>query len=171
MARRLKILGTWPLPKTTTHLLSNWRLRTKFSAILVKILWPSAIKMNLTLSSAQLTLCPVIRMTSYWARWRLKPPASPLLTQPCIKAQIKENFKAPRHWPSPHKWPVTRKMFLFDDVIIFFTCQVPNLGSVFGSSMPVHLGGLIWFLPNYGPRQEIAFGCALVSSHDLCILL
>ena len=42
--------------------------------------------------------------------------------------RIKENIKAPRHWPlwgihrwpvnSPHKWPVTRKMFPFDDVIM-----------------------------------------------------
>ena len=43
----------------------------------------------------------------------------------------KKNIKAPRHWPffgelgtgggpvnSPHKWPVTRKMFPFDDVIM-----------------------------------------------------
>ena len=34
-----------------------------------------------------------------------------------------ENIKAPRHWSlwpvnSPHKWPVTRKMFPFDDVIM-----------------------------------------------------
>ena len=54
-------------------------------------------------------------------------PASPLFTQPFIEAQIKENIKAPRHWlcvwgihrwpvNSPHKWPVTRKMFPFDDV-------------------------------------------------------
>ena len=41
--------------------------------------------------------------------------------------QIKENIKAPRHWPlcgesvnSPHKWPVTRKMFPFDDVIMYY---------------------------------------------------
>ena len=45
------------------------------------------------------------------------------------QAQIKENIKAPRHWPlcgeftggrriPPHKWPVTRKMFPFDDVIM-----------------------------------------------------
>ena len=42
---------------------------------------------------------------------------------------MKEDIKAPRHWPlcgeftgdrwiPPHKWPVTRKMFPFDDVIM-----------------------------------------------------
>ena len=46
-----------------------------------------------------------------------------------IQAQIKENIKAQRHWPflwgihrspvnSLHKWPVTRTMFPFDDVIM-----------------------------------------------------
>ena len=42
-----------------------------------------------------------------------------------IQAQIKENIKALRNWPfvrgpvnSQHKWPVTRKMFLFHDVIM-----------------------------------------------------
>ena len=69
-----------------------------------------------------------ITMTSEWARQRLKSPASRLFTQPIIRAQIKENIKALRHWPlcgnapspvnSPHKWPVTRKMFPFDDVIM-----------------------------------------------------
>ena len=29
----------------------------------------------------------------------LKSPASPLFTQPFIRTQIKENIKAPRHWP------------------------------------------------------------------------
>ena len=32
-------------------------------------------------------------------RWRLKSPASRLFTQTCIQTQIKENIKAPRHWP------------------------------------------------------------------------
>ena len=63
-----------------------------------------------------------ITLTSWWARRRLKSPASRLFTQPFIRAQIKENIKAPRHWPlcgnSPHKWPVMRKMFPFDDVIM-----------------------------------------------------
>ena len=40
-----------------------------------------------------------VTMTSYWARWLLKSPASRLFTQPFIQAQIKENTKAPRHWP------------------------------------------------------------------------
>ena len=39
-----------------------------------------------------------ITMTSQWARWRLKSPASPLFTQPFIQAQVTENIKAPRHW-------------------------------------------------------------------------
>ena len=40
-----------------------------------------------------------ITVTSWWARWRLKSPASQLFTQPFIRVQIKENIKAPRHWP------------------------------------------------------------------------
>ena len=37
-----------------------------------------------------------------------------------LQAQIKENIKALCHWPLvnyPHKRPITRKMFPFDDVI------------------------------------------------------
>ena len=48
-----------------------------------------------------------LRITQHWLRyiwWRLKSPASRLFTnrlftQPFIQAQIKENIKAPRHWP------------------------------------------------------------------------
>ena len=68
-------------------------------------------------------------MKSQWARWRLKSPASPLFTQPLILAQIKEKNQSSAslafvreidRWPvnSPHKGPVTRKMFPFDDVIM-----------------------------------------------------
>ena len=51
-----------------------------------------------------------------------------MLTQLFIQSQIKENIKAPRHWPLlgefsgdwwiPDKGPVTRKMISFDDVIM-----------------------------------------------------
>ena len=34
-----------------------------------------------------------------WARWRLKSTVSRLFTQAFTEAQIKENIKAPRHWP------------------------------------------------------------------------
>ena len=42
------------------------------------------------------------------ARWRLKLPAW-VFIQPFIRAQIKENIKAPRHWPlcgefTGHRW-------------------------------------------------------------------
>ena len=40
-----------------------------------------------------------ITMTSYWARLRLKSPASRLFTRAFIQVQIKENIKVPRHWP------------------------------------------------------------------------
>ena len=40
-----------------------------------------------------------ITMTSQWAWWRLRSPVSRLFTQPFIRAQIKENFKVPRHRP------------------------------------------------------------------------
>ena len=40
-----------------------------------------------------------ITMTSWWVRWRLRSPASRLFIQTFIHAQIKENIKAPRHWP------------------------------------------------------------------------
>ena len=71
----------------------------------------------------------VINVTSLWARSRLKSPASRMVDQPFVQAQIKENIKDPRHglfvrgihwWPveSPIKGPVTWKMFPFDDVIM-----------------------------------------------------
>ena len=70
-----------------------------------------------------------ITMTSQWERCRLKSPASLLFTQPFIQGadQIKHQSSASlailrrkHRWPlnSPHKGPVTRKMFPFDDVIM-----------------------------------------------------
>ena len=42
-----------------------------------------------------------ITMTSQWAWWRLKSPASRLFTHLFIQAQMKENIKAPRQY---HLW-------------------------------------------------------------------
>ena len=41
---------------------------------------------------------PTITVTSWWARWRPKSPASGLYARPFVQVQIKENIKAPRHW-------------------------------------------------------------------------
>ena len=86
-------------------------------------------------------------MTSLWARWRLKSSAFRLFTQPFVQAQIKENIRAPRHWPvwgdvnSPHKWPVTRKRSTFDDVIMvnvkMLTHNAAGIAMTFPSSIPV----------------------------------
>ena len=52
----------------------------------------------------------LFNVTSNWARWRLKSPASRLFVQ----TQIKENIKASRHWPfwgesTGHRWiPLTK---------------------------------------------------------------
>ena len=61
-------------------------------------------------------------VTSYWARWRLKSPASRLFTQPFVQVPVKENIKAPSHRPlrGIYRWPVnslhtgsvTQKCFL-----------------------------------------------------------
>ena len=48
-------------------------------------------------------------------------------------------------WPvnSPHKWPVTRKMFPFDDVIMRHVCFQVSLASIIVDHLhPWHLQGL-----------------------------
>ena len=69
-------------------------------------------------------------------RWHLKSPASQLFTQPFVQAQIKKNqssaslafVRGIHQWPvnSPYKWPVTRKMFPSDDIIMRHTFWRPK---------------------------------------------
>ena len=49
-----------------------------------------------------------ITVTSKQGRWRLKPPASRLFTQPFIQSQIKGKIKAPPHWPVTGEFPAQR---------------------------------------------------------------
>ena len=49
-----------------------------------------------------------IRMTSWWAWWRLKSPASRLFTQPFIQGADQRNIKALRHWPLCGEFTGTR---------------------------------------------------------------
>ena len=50
-------------------------------------------------TTAEIHCGRTLQNKKFWARWRLKSPASRLFTQPFIQAKIKENIKAPRHWP------------------------------------------------------------------------
>ena len=70
-------------------------------------------------------------MTSQWAQWRLKSPASRLFTQPFIQTEIKENIKSPCHcplWPvnSPHKGPCNA-----ENVFIWWRHHVRYVSIVF----------------------------------------
>ena len=64
-----------------------------------------------------------------WTQWRLKSPASLLFAQPLVQAHIKENIKAPRHWPLwgesiGDRWlPLTKGQWRgkFDDVFMHKT--------------------------------------------------
>ena len=80
-------------------------------------------------------LRPSITMTSHWARWRLKSPASRLFTQPYVQGadQRKHQSSASlafvrgnHRWPvnSCYKGPVTRKMTPFDDVVMMVSKYV-----------------------------------------------
>ena len=79
-----------------------------------------------------------ITVTSQWARWRPKSPASRLFTQTFIQADQRKHessaslafVRGIHRWPvnSPHKWTVTRKMFPFDDVIItWIVCMIHGM--------------------------------------------
>ena len=83
----------------------------------------------------------IITVTSEWARQRLKSPASRLFIQPFIQTQIKEKKQSSTSLAfvrgihrgpvnSPHKGPVTRKMFPFDDAIMILTPRIGNYENV-----------------------------------------
>ena len=76
--------------------------------------------------------------------------------QPFVQAQIKENIKAPRHWPvdSPHKGPVTWKMFPFDDATMTVKSQTEE-GLSCSSSSSLHMPGSAGLLtPNGGDNAS-----------------
>ena len=123
-----------------------------------------------------------IRVTLWWVQWRLKSPASRLFTQPFIQTQIKENIKAPRlafvrgvhRGPvnSPHKVPVTRKMFPFDDVIMilnmlwkFFADGSEGVFYSRGLSMNISYLQLAW--PLTLCWDFLLFAIGLMSSHKI----
>ena len=77
-----------------------------------------------------------ITMTSQWARWHLKSPTSRLHVYSVVYSDADQRkhqssaslafVRGIHRWPvnSPHKWPVTRKMFPFDDVSMSFRNKI-----------------------------------------------
>ena len=59
-----------------------------------------------------------------------KAPASRLFTRPFIQAQIKENIKAPRHWPlcgefTGHRWIPPQRVSSAENISIWWRHHVP----------------------------------------------
>ena len=62
----------------------------------------------------------------------LKSPASRLFTQPFVHAQIKDNVKAPRHWPfvgKIHRWPVNSQRASNADNVSIWWCHHAKIDS------------------------------------------
>ena len=84
--------------------------------------------------------------------------------QAFIQAQIKESIKAPRgihRRPvnSPHKGPVTRKMFPFDDVIMIFSaaCSQGLSGRRFWCQTHSMQCDINWLVNNLVPQRLMTF--------------
>ena len=104
------------------------------------------------------TYIQFITMTSSWAHRRLKSPASWLITQPFIKGTDQRKHQSStslafvrgsHRWPvdSPHKWPVTRKMFPFDDVIMCkLYAALTHWGRVTYICVDNHGHNFFWYL-------------------------
>ena len=123
---------------------SNTELNTQLSRLIPHFIhdfdesgWYSICRISWRLSKSY----QVITMTSEWARWRLKSPGSRLFTQPFIQGADQRKYQSSaslafvrgiHRWPvnSPHKWPVTRKKFPSDDVIIFYYMLIYPLRTV-----------------------------------------
>ena len=105
-------------------------LHWSFASVVLNVLTIGYVARQSIAAIAGMVPCLSITVTSYWARLLLKSPASRLFIQPFVQVLVKENIKAPCHWPlrgeftddgwvdSPHKGPVMRKMFPLDDVIM-----------------------------------------------------
>ena len=117
-----RLFGAKPVPEPVfTHF--NWNYRNKIKIILTKI----RLKMS---SRPQL-----ITVTSQWGDGVLNHQLHDCLLNRSLRHRSKKTSKlrvtglcaGNSPWPvnSPHKWPVTRKMFPFDDVIMLLILSCP----------------------------------------------
>ena len=93
-----------------------------------------------------------LTMTSKWACWPLKSPASPLFTQPFIEVQINENIKAPSHWPlygeltdSYLKWPCSANLCAFHWTLKFSMIGFAKKMRLRKSHYILKFGGMMQF--------------------------
>ena len=68
-----------------------------------------------------------VAVTLQYTQWCLKSPASRLFAQPFVQAPIRENIKAPRHWPlwgefTSDRWiPLTQRASYAETVSIWWS--------------------------------------------------
>ena len=113
------------------------------------------------LSTYGIHVMKIITVTLYWARWRLKSPAPRLFTQPFYSDADQRKYQSSAltasRWlvvNSPHKGPVSRKIFPFDDVIMWWAVfiwisvkvQFMNFREVSGNtSLLVQVQIMTWY--------------------------
>ena len=97
------------------------------------------------INSSHLLVVSDITMTSQWAWWRHRSPASWLFTQPFIRAQIKENIKAPRHWPLCEEFTGDRWILRTNGQLRgkCFHLMTSSWRASLSTSMPA--GGNLWY--------------------------
>ena len=91
--------------------------------------WMENMSTAFVMSETGMNTAPYITMTSQWARWRLNSPVSPVFYSTVYSGAYQRKHQSSaslafvwgiHRWPvnCPHKWPVTRNFFPFDDVIM-----------------------------------------------------
>ena len=122
-----------------------------------------------------------ITMTSQWARRRLKSPISRLFTQPFIQGADQRKLQSSaslafvrgNHWwlvNFPHKRPVTREKFPFDDVIMVVSHQCFVFFSLWTNTFPISRHA--WTLFNIWNKKHTSHWsfmnrCALIPPLEL----
>ena len=107
-------LMAWHRDCLETYIQSCWKYSSISWGVLVLIGFRGDTINVICISEGVSQAPPVyipITMTSKWARWRLKSPASRMFTHPFIQGADQRKHQS---------YSVTRKMFPFDDVIIMY---------------------------------------------------
>ena len=137
-------LNTYTNSPKITFMTSPWSaLQSCYCILLLVVIW-AQFKTTFLCLWITCTIHPfcwrchnAITLTSQWPRWRLQSPASRWFTH-SFRRRSKKTSKlrvtglcagnSPGPVNSPHKGPVTRKMFSFDDVIMALKINETSTG-------------------------------------------